>query len=338
MTYELLIEGTEHLLHVAAGEPLLDAALRANVLLPHDCRSGGCGTCRVRILEGSVRYPEGELPFGLDEAEAAEGYALACQAQPCSPLVIAAPEGLTAAQPARTWKATVATVHEVASGIYHLGVELDFEPAYLPGQYANILCDDGIGRSFSMASAPNGNLVDFHIRRIPGGRFTDQQLPRLQPGDTLDLELPVGGFRLHAEEYRPIVLIAAGTGIAPIKAMLQTLLDDPDCPPVALYWGMRTRDDLFLADEINSWVDRLYEFSFTPVLSRPGPGWTGRTGHVQQAVAQDLPDLSEHSVYICGSPEMVHDAKHTAIACGAPIEFIHAEGFSLQAHSASVLV
>lgn len=199
--------------------------------------------------------------------------------------------------------------------------------AYQPGQYMNVVLPDGGTRSFSMASKPNANLLDFHVRQLAGGRFTQGLLLRLQAGDTLEVELPLGSFRFHAEDDRPLLMVATGTGIAPIQAILESLLDNPDCPPVSLYWGARSAGDLFLHDELRRWGERLYEFGYVPVLSRPEPGWTGRRGYVQDAVTADL---SGHAVYLCGSPEMIFSAKQTFIARGASAEHIYAEGFSIQ--------
>ena len=201
---------------------------------------------------------------------------------------------------------------------------------FRPGQYMNVLLDDGVHRSFSMASAPAGNQVDFHVRRIPGGRFTDRGLRGLAAGDRLAVEIPLGRFGYHAEDFRPVVMAATGTGLAPIKSMLESLMDDPDCPPVSLYWGVRAEADLYLADAIRAWGERLYEFRFVPVLSRPGAAWRGRTGHVQDAIAHDFPDLSEHAIYLCGSPAMVADAKRRAVALHASPAHVYVDGFTFQ--------
>jgi CDP-4-dehydro-6-deoxyglucose reductase len=181
-----------------------------------------------------------------------------------------------------------------------------------------------------MASPPDGNAADFHIRCVPGGRFTGDLAARLQPGASLDVELPLGGFRYHAEDYRALAFVATGTGIAPIKAMLEALLDDPECPPVSLYWGMRTEADLYLAETIGAWAGRLYDFHFVPVLSRAPDRWAGRRGHVQRAVVEDLPDLSEHAIYVCGSPAMIGEAKAAFLARGASPAHLYTEGFSFQ--------
>ena len=130
-------------------------------------------------------------------------------------------------------------------------------------------------------------------------------------------------------------MAANGTGLAPIKSMLETLMDDGDCPPVSLYWGVRTEADLYLADEIRSWGDRLYDFDFVPVLSRADADWRGRRGHVQDAVAQDFGDLSEHALYLCGSPAMISEAKESFLALGASADHVYVDGFTFQHETAT---
>ncbi len=312
-------------------EAVLTAALRTAVPMPHECESGGCGTCRMKLVEGSVAYDE--FPMGLTPEEAAEGYALACQARPTSNLVVSVDPPAASSPPTRIG-ATVQRVRRLTPDVLQLCLRLpeDCGLVYHPGQYMNVQLEDGQHRSFSMASKPDGSRVDFHVRRIPGGRFTDQQLAALCEGDVLELEVPLGSFRYHAEDYRPIVMVATGTGLAPIKSMLESLLDDTDCPPVSLYWGMRTEADLYLQDELRAWAGRLYEFNYVPVLSRPGPGWTGRRGHVQQAVVEDLPDLSEHALYLCGSPAMIADAKSVFAAHAASLAHVYTDSFVFQSH------
>ena len=316
---------------VAAGEAVLEAALRGDVALPHECQFGGCGTCRVRLVEGTVGY-EDELPMGLTPEEAEAGYALACQARPTSDLVISAEQAIACSSPTRV-NAVVEEVCALGPDVTRLRLRLpeDAGLVYLPGQYMNVQLGDGRHRSFSMASKPDGNSVDFHVRRIPGGHFTDRYLPSLQGGAALEVELPLGHFRLHAEDYRPLLMVATGTGLAPIKSMLESLMGDDDCPPVSLYWGMRTEADLYLHDEIQRWAERLYEFQYVPVLSRASDSWTGRRGHVQDAVLADLPNLSEHSIYLCGSPAMIADAKIAFVGSGASMDHLYADSFVFQA-------
>ena len=329
MTHRVAIEDGAAF-DVARGEPVLDGAARQGIALPSECRAGNCGTCRVRLVEGRVSYPE--WPSALSPAEADAGFALACQARAETDLVLRY-ERTAYTEPSRQ-SAMVTDVAQLAAGIVHVQLILpDLERLeYRPGQHLNVHLDDGTHRTFSMASPAQGNAIDLHIRRIAGGRFTEGVLANLQPGDMLDVEIPLGTFHYHPEDERPILLVATGTGLSPLKSIAQALMDDRDCPPVALYWGMRTAAELYLHDEIPAWGEKLFEFAYVPVLSRPDASWSGRRGHVQQAVAEDIEDFSEHAIYLCGSPNMIRDAKALFLARGADPAHVYAEGFSFQRH------
>jgi len=316
---------------IADGESILEAATRAGVPLPHECTFGGCGTCRIKVQEGAVQYDE--FPMALTEEEHEQGFALACQARPLGNLVIEpAAKGLDFVDPVQV-AATVVAVEAFTQDIAHLTLRLppDLSLDYRAGQYMNLLLPEGGTRSFSMACPPSpDNVVDFHIRRIPGGHFTGQVLGSLRPGDELTIDIPLGTFCHHPDDWRPMILAATGTGLAPIKAILESLLDNDDCPPVALYWGMRTEAELYLKDEIESWRGHLCEFEFVPVLSRAGEEWQGRRGYVQDAVAQDYQDLSEHAFYLCGAPDMIRQARKLFVAQGADPSFIYSDSFTFQ--------
>lgn len=330
MAYRVQLADTGQSFEVEAGETLLAAALRANVRLAHDCQLGGCGTCRMQLIEGLVTYEE--LPLALTPQEEAQGYALACQAMPASDLVISPACARTEMPPAARHLAVVDAIQPAGAAVTHLSLQIPGTELlnYRPGQYMDVVLPDGTTRSFSMASMPRDNRIDFQIRQIEGGYFTQGLLRRLQVGDTLHIELPLGSFHLHAEDYRPLLMVATGTGIAPIKAILESLMDDPDCPPVSLYWGGRTAADLFLLEEIRTWGERLYDFNFVPVLSRADVTWQGRRSYVQHAVTADFDDLSEHAIYLCGSPAMISSAKQEFISRSASMEHIYTEGFTLQ--------
>jgi CDP-4-dehydro-6-deoxyglucose reductase len=320
MSHRVTWQETGLSFETAADEAVLGAARRCDVPLAFDCQSGGCGTCRVKIV-----------PMGLTEEEAEAGYALLCQARACSDLVVSA-EPLGLASPPQRLLAMVTAVQPLGPHVTHLSLELPVEEGFNfhPGQYMNVHLEDGTHRSFSMASCPAHGQVDFHVRRIPGGRFTDEAVAALVPGDALEVELPLGRFRLHPEDYRPLVMLATGTGLAPIKSMLESLMGDDDCPPVSLYWGVRTEDELYLDADIRNWGERLYEFSYHPVLSRAGEGWNGRRGYVQDAALADIEDVAECAFYLCGSPDMIASAKSALIARGADPAFIYSDSFLFQ--------
>lgn len=313
------------------GETLLAAASRQGVELPHECTFGGCGTCRIQVMQGEVDYED--LPLALTQEEQAQGVGIACQARALSDLVISVEPSVTCSAPTLL-NAEVIELRWLSHDIYHLQLRLpdDHGIVYRPGQYLNIHLDDASHRSFSMANPPDAGRIDLQIRRIAGGYFTDHLLGQVQPGQRLNIEMPHGAFYYREQDYRPIVFAATGTGIAPIKAILESLLDDDDCPPVRLYWGMRREQDLYLAREIASWCDRLYEFEFVPVLSSPSGDWRGRTGYVQDAILHDFPDLSEHAIYLCGSPAMIQDAKIRLLRAGAQAPQVYSDSFLFQSH------
>lgn len=314
---------------VAAGETVLQGALRSGVPLAHDCQLGGCGTCRARLIEGAVSYEE--WPFALTEEEAGEGFALMCQARPLGDLVIEPARTVEVLPPAGRHTAVIRMLAPLSPQVVHLTLEIPSCPslAWRPGQHMNVVLDDGATRSFSMASAPHDGRADFHIRKLDGGRFTDRALAAARPGDTLEVEIPCGSFVYHPEDDRPLVMVATGTGLAPVKAMLEGLMDNPDCPPVSLYWGARTVGDLYLHDAIAGWKSRLYDFNYVPVLSR-APAPDCRSGYVQDAILADFEDLSEHAIYLCGSPMMIADALPALLGRGAARDRIYTEGFVTQ--------
>jgi len=320
----------------ADGETVLDAAVRAGVMLPSECCFGACGTCRVKLLSGAVRYDE--MPPGLSEQETAEGYALACQARAASALVVSTDRPLASPVPAARHSASVVALEHAADRVVKLTLAIDGQEriAFRPGQYMHVHLGEAGVRSFSMASSPNEATVAFHIRRIEGGYFTDGRLATLAVGDTLDVELPLGGFGYHEEDYRPIVMIATGTGIAPLYAMLGELLADADRPPIALFWGGRTPQDLYLHDTLAALAAQHDDFDYTPVLSRAGASWTGARGYVQQAVSAQFPDLSEHAVYACGSPDMIASAKRAFAELGVSARYFYADGFTFQQATSDV--
>lgn len=330
MGHSVTIAGTGEAFVVGDDESVLAAALAANINLAHDCKSGTCATCRVRLVSGDVAYLE--EPMGLLPEEAEAGFALACQARARTDLVIEAEVRPALAQPPARRAAVVRGVEPLAADVTRLTLELPdlkcFD--YLPGQHVSILAEDGRPRSFSMASVPAGNRFDLHIRRIPGGAFTDLRLPSLTVGETLEVELPLGSFFLRKDDFRPLLMVATGTGLAPIKSILESLMDDPDCPPSLLYWGAREPGGLYLHDNIVGWGERLPEFEYRPVLSRPASGWEGRRGYVQDAVVADVEDLSDYAIYLCGSPIMVAAAKSLFVARGASLNHIYADSFLFQ--------
>ena len=330
LSYRVSLIESDIAFDVEPHETVLAAALRAAVNLPHDCKSGTCGTCRFKLIDGAVEYAE--PPMGLEPEEAEAGIALACQARPLSDIVAEAEIMPSLLPDPIRCQSRIVSLDRLAADVVHLKLALvdGIDLAYLPGQHINIVLEDGSTRSFSLASRPSGDgTIDLHVRQIPGGLFTEGRLATLAAGDALDVELPLGSFFLR-DDFRPLIMVATGTGLAPIKSIIEALMDDPAPPPVALYWGMRTEADLYLHDEILSWAEKLEDFRYVPVLSRPSDGWTGRRGYVQDAVVEDVDDIEEHAIYLCGSPGMISAAKGLFLGRGASVNHIYTDSFLFQ--------
>jgi len=334
-------------------ETVLAAALRNGVGLPYGCKNGACGTCRSRLLEGTLAHKP-HSASALSDADEAKGYTLVCSAIPQSDLVIEARE-LTGFGdiPIRKMPARVAKIDRVAPDVAIVSLQLPASERlqFRAGQYMDFILKDGARRQYSMATAPHADeLIQLHIRHTPGGAFTDRLFgvvePPVRERDILRIEAPLGTFFLREDNARPIVLLAGGTGFAPIKAIAEHIfherinVDESGKPAreVRLYWGARSRADLYMDALPAQWAAAQPNFRYVPVLSEPKAedAWTGRTGFVHRAVIDDLPDLSGHQVYACGAPAMIDAARRDLAAqCRLPEDQFFADAFTTQADLAS---
>lgn len=321
MTYRVRIQGSEHAFEVNDGESVIDAALRNGLMLPYSCRSGSCGTCRGRVLEGAVGYPDG-YPPALEAAEAEGGDALFCQARPESDLVIAVREVREAGDIIpRKLPARVTGIEDVAPDVRRLWLRLPAGTrlAFLAGQYLDILLRGGRRRSFSLANAPHDDeRLELHVRHLPGGAFSGHVFEGMREGALLRFEGPLGNFYLRDESPRPMIMVAGGTGFAPIKGIIEHALHTGVTRPVHLYRGARARQDLYLDALPQRWAAEHDHVHYTPVLSEPqaADDWQGATGFVHEQVLADHPDLSGFDVYMSGPPPMIEAAKRDFARAG----------------------
>ena len=327
---------------VAEGEAVLTAALRQHLVLPYGCRNGACGTCKGRIVEGRVDYGVYQKKT-LTEEEKAQGKALFCQARPLTDLVIEARTiGAAKDIQIRTLPCRVQKMERLADDVIvlHLKLPANERLQFLAGQYLEFLLRDGSRRSFSMANAPHDDeLIQLHVRHVAGGQFTDHVFGKMKERDILRFEGPLGTFFLREDSAKPIVLVASGTGFAPIKSIVEHALHKGVTRPMVLYWGGRRPKDLYLNDLPQKWMaENPSNFRYVPVVSEalPEDQWTGRTGFVHRAVMEDFPDLSAHQVYACGVPVMVDAAKRDFTGeCKLPEDEFFADSFTTQADLAS---
>jgi CDP-4-dehydro-6-deoxyglucose reductase len=321
-THPVRFEPVGHTLAVREGDTILAAALSHSFPLPHGCRTGTCGTCKARVLEGEVDHGDSDGCV-LSDAERDQGYALLCQATPRSALAIASSvvrENMDI--PIVRLPCRVQQLERLAHDVMRIRLRL---PAgkrlkFLPGQYINIVMPGGIRRRLSMAISPEDEeLVELHLRNY-GGPFSTHVFNVMKENDLLRIEGPVGAFFVREESTRPIIFVASGTGFAPIKAMIEHEAGKGSGRPMSLYWGGRRPADLYLDELAKSWQEK-YGVRYVPVVSeaRAEDTWEGRTGFVHRAVMEDYPDLSGHQVYACGAPVVVQSARDDFInACRLP--------------------
>ncbi len=337
MSFQITVQPSGHQFSCEADESVLAGAIRAGVGLPYGCKNGACGSCKSKIIAGSVTH-KAYQQRALTPEELAQGYALLCCASTGADLVIEAREIVgNSDYPVRKMPSRVASLTKVAPDVAVITLQLPANErlAYRAGQYIEFMLRDGKRRSYSMASAPSlDGPIELHIRHMAGGLFTDQVFGSMKERDILRFEGPHGTFFLREESELPIVLLASGTGFAPIKALVEHLIHLKSSRPVALYWGGRRPHDLYMRALCEQWAASLPGFRYVPVISDalPEDHWSGRTGFVHQAVIDDLPDLSGHQVYACGAPLMVDAARRDFVArCQLPAEQFYADAFTSEA-------
>ena len=321
---------------VARDGTLLAAAIDQGVGLPYGCKDGACGSCKSKLLEGRVIHGAHQAKaLSVDEETA--GWVLTCCAIPQTDCTIEArsvpAEGV---HPVLKMPVRVSSLNRAAPDVLIVKLQL---PAtqnfrYHPGQYLEFILRDGSRRSYSMANAPGESPeAELHIRHMPGGKFTDHAFSALKERDILRAEGPFGSFFLREGE-QPIVLLASGTGFAPIKALIEQLEQQDNQRPAVLYWGGRRPQDLYLHDWVMAATQRLPWLRYVPVVSDAlaEDGWTGRTGYVHRAVLEDHADLRGHQVYACGAPIVVESARRDfALEAGLPDEQFFADAFTSEA-------
>jgi CDP-4-dehydro-6-deoxyglucose reductase, E3 len=343
--YSVRIEPHGRTLKVPAGEPVLQAALTAGLNLPHSCKSGHCSSCRARLLRGEIHYPSGRPP-GISAEEAESGQILLCQARPRSDLVVEARLIASVADvDIKTLPCRIARLTPLAPDVLEVLLQL---PAverlrFHPGQYLDVLLEAGRRRSFSIACPPHDSeLLELHVRRVAGGGFTQRLFgggaagaPALSPGSLLRIEGPMGQFSYRDGEG-PVIMVAGGTGFAPLKSMLRHVLETGLRRDLHLYWGARHDADLYEEQRVLGWARRYRQLKFTAVLSEASHTEAAhhRTGWVHDAVLSDYPDLEAFEVYAAGPPAMIEAMRTSFPQHGLPAQRLYFDSFDYAPDSA----
>jgi CDP-4-dehydro-6-deoxyglucose reductase, E3 len=344
MTFSVTVQPSGKQFDVQAHESILEAGLRQGVVMPYGCKNGACGSCKGVVQSG--QFEQGpHQKTALPEIERSNGAALFCCAKPLSDMVIEARVIAAGDFPIKKLPCRVASLELVTRDVAILKLQLPANERlqYRAGQYVEMLLRDGSRRSYSMGSAPHlAEQVELHIRHMPGGKFTDTVFgattPAMKEKDILRFEGPMGTFFLREDSDKPIVLLASGTGFAPIKALMEHAIYKQVTRPIQLYWGGRRPADLYLNQLCEQWASELAHFEYIPVISDAieQDAWSGRTGFVHQAVIQDHPDLSGCQVYACGAPIVINSAQRDFVAlCHLPADEFYADSFTSAADLAA---
>ena len=338
MSYKVTLLPSEHTFEVEENEFILDAALQHGISFPYGCRSGSCGTCLGNVVSGEIHYPQG-LPLTVMEHEHEQGRAVFCVSVAKSDLVLEIKEVTSTSEiEVKKLPARVESLRKLADDVMEMTLKLPASErlAFRAGQYIEFILRDNSRRAFSLANSPsNDEYLELHMRHVGDGKFTDYVFNEMKEKAMLRIEGPFGNFAIQENSNRPIILIAGGTGFAPIKAMLEQLIEQQDTRVVHLYWGARAKADLYRNDLAEKWAFQYQNIHYSPVLSDKleSDKWQGREGYVHEAVADDHPDLSGFDVYMAGPPVMINAAKVRFAQQGLPLDQLFSDAFEYAAES-----
>ena len=323
MSFQITVEPSGRTFSADSSETLLAAGIRQGIGLPYGCKDGACGSCKCKKISGTVVHGEHQAK-ALSADEEAQGLILTCCSTAQSDLVLESRQVTEAGSfPIKKMPVRVVSLEKKSHDVMSIIIQLPATDVmqFHAGQYVEFLLRDGSRRSYSMGNAPHtldpaAPKVELHIRHMPGGKFTDVVFSTMKEKDILRIEGPYGSFYLREDSQAPMILLASGTGFAPIKALIEHMQHKGITRPATLYWGGRRPSDLYMNDWVQAQLSSMPNLTYVPVISDalPEDGWAGRTGFVHQAVLQDHPDLSAMQVYACGAPVMVEAARRDFVA------------------------
>ena len=337
MTFTITIEPSGRSFTAEPLEAMLAAGIRQGIGLPYGCKDGACGSCKCKKISGSVVHGAHQSKaLSVEEEEA--GFVLTCCGVAHSDVVLESRQVTeVGAFPIKKMPVRVSSLERASHDVMVMRLQLPAADTfqYHAGQFVEFLLRDGDRRSYSMANAPHTQAavpqMELHLRHMPGGKFSEHVFGTMKEKDILRIEGPYGSFYLRDDSPKPMVLLASGTGFAPLKAIIEHMLFKRITRPATLYWGGRRPADLYQQAWIESRLAEMPNLRYVPVISDalPEDGWRGRTGFVHRAVLQDCPDLSGHQVYACGAPIVVDSARadFSALA-GLPAEEFFADSFT----------
>jgi CDP-4-dehydro-6-deoxyglucose reductase, E3 len=337
MAFKITVQPSGHEFTCEQDETVLAAAIKAGVGLPYGCKNGACGSCKGKVVSGAVQH-HGHQQRALTPEEEAAGMSLLCCATTAADLVIEVREVAGSNDfPIKKMPSRVSRLDKVAPDVIVITLQLPASERlqYRAGQYIEFMLGDGKRRAYSLATSPDSDEpLALHVRHVPGGLFTEQVFSTMKERDILRFEGPLGTFFLREDSDKPVVLLASGTGFAPLKAIVEHMMHAKSTRPIILYWGGRRPQDLYMDALCRQWASEWPALRYVPVVSdaQPSDQWPGRTGFVHRAVIEDLPDLSGYQVYACGAPVMVDATKRDFVQlCQLPSDEFYADAFTTEA-------
>lgn len=324
----------EHTFECDAEERLLTAALRQKIFLRYGCKHGGCGTCRARLLDGEVE--EDGSTFALASSERAQGWILLCSARPVTDCVIdvtgmeLSKDEFFSGDPVLEFTAVLEERRALTADTWSLVLRLR-DPAainFVAGQFVNVEVPgtDQV-RSYSMVNPPSqSGQVELVIKLMPGGLFSSYLENKARVGDLIRAYGPLGSLRVRPS-YRKLLMVAGGSGLAPILAMLTDLSEKEFVRPVTCFFGARTEADLYFLDRIRALQQAIPLLEFVPVLESPPERWNGEQGRVTDALARRLPMLRGYDAYLCGPAPMVDACRRLVVERGVREANVYFDAF-----------
>lgn len=313
---QITLEGHDRPIAVEAGDTILASLLRAGVPFPFSCQAGNCGTCKCELVSGDVLELE-HSEHALSAQERAKGVILACRTQVWDDTVVRRidTEELVL-HPSRVMRCRVVELEDLTHDIkgLRLAVEAGGPLTFSAGQYAELEFAAGLSRHYSMASTPAEPELRFHVRRAPGGRTSHYVATRLKVGDKVKCSGPLGVSYLRAGHRGPVLLVAGGSGLAPMQSILRTLLERGHAAPVTLYFGARSQRDVYHEALLKDLAARHAHFAYRIV-----------SGPLHEKIQVEQP--AQAMAYLAGPPELVEPASAALAASGMAPRQIHADAF-----------
>jgi CDP-4-dehydro-6-deoxyglucose reductase len=315
-------------------ETILDAALRQNLDIPHSCCEGICGSCEAQIIEGMVRYDHTEH-LALDEEDRAQGKALLCSAFPQSDLLIDIPADIASNQSTQLHcqKYQLLELKRISTDVYQALLRPESTAInYLAGQYLEAHIPLEEVKLFSIANAPNPEqIIELHIRCQKDNTYAKTLITWLEQKKTLDCRGPYGSCFYHPNPKMPALMLAVGTGFAPIKAILEQAFTHALPNEITLFWAGKSLDDLYQLSLVEQWANTIENFRFIPILTDTAPpsNWQGTCGNILEIVLNHYPDLKHHHIYFGGPMQLTLDALEQLTEHGAETCFMYSDVFDL---------